>query len=156
MKRIKATIALVRRAPDQLRLAGLAAWRGKERGLAVFAGVFLASLVMATVIGYGAGLSQIFLQEGLKNEVFDAKIDFDEKPNENNTGRTNDSSLWSSICDDLAAKINRFVKDDGTVITTGQTSFRDGNGERREIPVLDCLGIKWVTRFRKDTRSTFH
>jgi len=62
----------------------------------------------------------------------------------------------ASICDDLAAKINRFVKDDGTVIATGQTSFRDGNGERREIPVLDCLGIKRVTRFRKDPRSTFN
>ena len=62
----------------------------------------------------------------------------------------------ASTGDDLAAKINRFVKDGGTMIATGQTRFRDDNGERREIPVLDCLGIERVTRFRKDTRSTFH
>ena len=28
--------------PSRLRLAGLSAWRGKERGMAVIAGVFLA------------------------------------------------------------------------------------------------------------------
>ena len=32
--------------PSRLRLAGQGAWRGKERGLAVVAGVFLASLVI--------------------------------------------------------------------------------------------------------------
>ena len=36
--------------PSQLRLAGLSAWRGKERGLAVIAGVFRASLVITTVL----------------------------------------------------------------------------------------------------------
>ena len=115
MSRIRNTVALIRRTPDQLRLAGLAAWRGKERGLAVFAGVFLASLVMATVIGYGAGLSQIFLQEGLKNEVYDAKIDFDQKPSENNTGRTNDSSLWASVCDELVNRDGGEISDCGLV-----------------------------------------
>ena len=30
--------------PSRLRLAGQSAWRGKERGMAVIAGVFLASL----------------------------------------------------------------------------------------------------------------
>ena len=38
------------------------AWRGRERGLAVFAGVFLASLVITTVFAYGVGLSQSALQ----------------------------------------------------------------------------------------------
>lgn len=115
MKRVKDSVALLRRTPDQLRLAGLAAWRGKERGLAVFAGVFLASLVMATVIGYGAGLSQIFLQEGLQNEFFDAKIDFDQEPNENNTGRTNDSMLWSSVCNELIDRESGEISDCGLV-----------------------------------------
>ena len=32
--------------PDNLRIATLTSWRDKERGLAVFAGVFLASLVL--------------------------------------------------------------------------------------------------------------
>ena len=49
--------------PTRLRLAGQGAWRGKERGLAVVAGVFLASLVITTVLAYGVGLSQLFFEE---------------------------------------------------------------------------------------------
>ena len=40
----------MRDLPDNLRLAALSAWRGRERGMAVFAGVFLASLVITTVL----------------------------------------------------------------------------------------------------------
>ena len=36
--------------PDRTRLALLSAWRGRSRGLAVFTGVFLASLVITTVL----------------------------------------------------------------------------------------------------------
>ena len=61
--------------PSRLRLAGQGAWRGKERGLAVIAGVFLASLVITTVLAYGVGLSQLFFEESLKSEPFDAKIE---------------------------------------------------------------------------------
>ena len=46
----------VRDAPENLRLASQSAWRGRERGLAVVAGVFLASLVLMLsflVIGFG-------------------------------------------------------------------------------------------------------
>ena len=46
-------------APNNLRLAIQSAWRGRERGLAIFAGVFLASLVMTTVLG----LSLIHISE---------------------------------------------------------------------------------------------
>ena len=38
--------------PDNLRIAALTSWRDKERGLAVFAGVFLASLVITLVLIY--------------------------------------------------------------------------------------------------------
>jgi hypothetical protein len=41
------------------------------------------------------------------------------------------------------------------VIATGQTGFRSGNGELREVPALDCLGIERVTRTREDTRSVY-
>ena len=51
--------------PSRLRLAGQSAWRGKERGMAVIAGVFLASLVITTVLAYGVGLSQLFFEESL-------------------------------------------------------------------------------------------
>ena len=56
--------------PSRIRLAGQGAWRGRERGLAVIAGVFLASLVITTVLAYGVGLSQLFFEESLKSEPF--------------------------------------------------------------------------------------
>jgi len=84
-------------APNNLRLAIQSAWRGRERGLAIFAGVFLASLVMTTVLGYAVGLNQTFFQASLGNDVFDAKIDFQEDPTGNWEGRTNDSSVWESF-----------------------------------------------------------
>ncbi|MGB0781355.1 MAG: hypothetical protein ACPGQN_06185, partial [Candidatus Poseidoniaceae archaeon] len=72
--------------PSRLRLAGQSAWRGKERGMAVIAGVFLASLVITTVLAYGVGLSQLFFEESLDSEPFDAKIEFARTPVENASG----------------------------------------------------------------------
>ena len=104
MNKIKSFFQNLRDTPDSMRLASLSAWRGKERGLAVFAGVFLATLVMTTVFSYGVGLSQIFFQETLKNDPYDAKIDLYSEPGENVSGWTNDSVLFTSICDDLTAR----------------------------------------------------
>ena len=56
---------------------------------------------MTTVLGYAVGLNQTFFQASLGNDVFDAKIDFQEDPTGNWEGRTNDSSVWESFCDDL-------------------------------------------------------
>ena len=89
--------------PDNLLMAAKSSWRGRERVLAVFAGVFLASLVITTVLAYGVGLSQAFLQYSLQEEIFDAKVDFAEDPDGDADGRTNDSSLWESMCDEFTA-----------------------------------------------------
>jgi len=80
MKRLRELWSKIERSPDSMRLAGISAWRGKERGLAVFAGVFLATLVITTVFAYGIGLSQIFFQTSLENDPYDAKIDLDAEP----------------------------------------------------------------------------
>ena len=69
--------------PSRLRLAGQGAWRGKERGLAVIAGVFLASLVITTVLAYGVGLSQLFFGRITQIRAFDAKIEYARTPVEN-------------------------------------------------------------------------
>ena len=87
--------------PDAMIMAAKGAWRGRERVLAVFAGVFLSSLVITTVLAYSAGLSLAFLQVTLESEVFDAKIDFADDPGENSQGRTNDSLAWEGVCDEL-------------------------------------------------------
>jgi len=87
--------------PDNMIMSARGAWRGRERGLAVFAGVFLASLVITTVLAYAVGLSQAFLQYSLQEEIFDAKIDFAEDTGDDADGRTNDSLLWESMCDEF-------------------------------------------------------
>ena len=89
--------------PDNLIMAGKGAWRGRERVLAVFAGVFMASLVITTVLAYAVGLSGAFLQYSLQESIFDAKVDFADDPGSDSEGRTNDSVLWESLCDEFVS-----------------------------------------------------
>ena len=87
--------------PDNMVMSAKSAWKGRERVLAVFAGVFLASLVITTVLAYSAGLSGAFLQFSLQEEVFDGKVDFADDPGSEAEGRTNDSAMWESVCTEL-------------------------------------------------------
>ncbi len=91
----------VRDAPENLRLASQSAWRGRERGLAVVAGVFLASLVITTVLSYGVGLSQIFFDESLSNNQFDAKVEYAREPVEGAKGWSNNTTTMQSVCAEL-------------------------------------------------------
>ena len=87
--------------PDNMSMAFKSAWKGRERVLAVFAGVFLASLVITTVLAYSAGLNGAFLQFSLQDEIFDGKVDFADDPGQDSEGRTNDSLLWETACSEL-------------------------------------------------------
>ena len=87
--------------PSRFRLAAQGAWRGKERGLAVITGVFLSSLVITTVLAYGVGLSQLFFEESLKSEPFDAKIEYGRTPVENASGWSNNTTVMTEVCDEL-------------------------------------------------------
>ena len=88
-------------APNNISMAMGSAWRGRERGLAIFSGVFLSSLVITTVLAYAVGLNQAFFAFSLEGDEFDAKIDFQSDPEGDWSGRTNDSVVWESLCDDL-------------------------------------------------------
>ena len=90
--------------PDNLRIAALTSWRDKERGLAVFAGVFLASLVITLVLIYGVGLSQAFLEESIEQTVFDSKIEFKSAPEQGAEGWTNDTAVLQQMCDEVVLK----------------------------------------------------
>ena len=79
-------------------------WRGRERAIAVIAGVFLATLVITTVFAYGSGLSKAALKDSVDDLLFDGKIDFRQDPGDNVFGRTNDSAVWESVCDELTQK----------------------------------------------------
>lgn len=85
-------------APNNISMAVKSAWRGRERGLAIFAGVFLSSLVITTVLAYAVGLNQAFFAFSLDGNEFDAKVDFQYDPDADWKGRTNDSALWESLC----------------------------------------------------------
>ena len=92
----------VRDLPDNLRLAALGAWRGRERGMAVFAGVFLSSLVITTVLAYGVGLSQAFFEGFLEINVFDAKVEFNQEPSYDDLdGWSNNTSHLLEVCDEF-------------------------------------------------------
>ncbi|MEE3083039.1 MAG: FtsX-like permease family protein [Candidatus Thermoplasmatota archaeon] len=91
----------IRETPDNLRLAVISAWRGRERGMAVFAGVFLSSLVITTVLAYGVGLSQAFFDGFLEINVFDAKVEFNKEPVDGADGWSNNTSHLLEVCDEF-------------------------------------------------------
>ena len=94
----------IRSLPSTLPVVSQRIWRGRERAIAVIAGVFLASLVITTVFAYGSGLSKAALKDGIEDLLFDGKVDFREDPGEYNVGRTNDTGVWESVCDELVQK----------------------------------------------------
>ena len=132
----------VMETPGQLRLAGLNAWRGKERGLAVIAGVFLASLVITTVLSYGVGLSQLFFEESLKNEPFDAKIEFARTPVENATGWSNNTTTMVNVCDELMSDFSEFS--DCTLVL-GRQGIHSGGLFNEEFVVAQPLEMVAIT-----------
>ena len=83
--------------PDATRIAVLSAWRGRARGAAVFSGVFLASLVITTVLAYGSGLMSAFLEEGTKGEEYDYRVEFHSVSNL----RITDPIAMESLCDQI-------------------------------------------------------
>ena len=132
----------VRETPSQLRLAGLSAWRGKERGLAVIAGVFLASLVITTVLSYGVGLSQLFFEESLKGEPFDAKIEYARTPVENSSGWSNNTSTMTGVCDELMEEFSEFS--DCTLVL-GRQGIHSGGFFNQEFIVAQPLEMIAIT-----------
>ncbi|RJU82459.1 MAG: hypothetical protein DWC09_02445 [Candidatus Poseidoniales archaeon] len=128
--------------PSQLRLAGLSAWRGKERGLAVIAGVFLASLVITTVLAYGVGLSQLFFEESLSSEPFDAKIEYARTPVENSSGWSNNTTTMTGVCDELMEEFSEFS--DCTLVL-GRQGIHSGGFFNQDFLVAQPLEMLAIT-----------
>ncbi len=151
MARMKERLASLQDAPNALRLATQSAWRGRERGLAVVAGVFLASLVITTVLSYGVGLSQIFFQESLETEVYDAKVEFRRAPTEGASGWTNDTTVLQEVCNELLDGFSEF--EDCMVVlgrqglhTTSFFSEEFAYAQPLEIlEVVDDTNLNWTS-----------
>lgn len=132
----------LKEAPGNLRLAAQGAWRGRERGLAVIAGVFLASLVITTVLAYGVGLSQLFFEESLKTEPFDAKIEYARTPVENASGWSNNTTTMTEVCDELLDEFNEF--NDCTLVL-GRQGIHSGGFFNFEFVVAQPLEMRAIT-----------
>lgn len=127
--------------PSRLRLAAQGAWRGKERGLAVIAGVFLASLVITTVLAYGVGLSQLFFEESLKSEPIDAKIEYARSPVENASGWSNNTTTMLSVCDELLDEFSQF---NDCTLALGRQGIHSGGLFNFEFVVAQPLEMRSV------------
>ena len=128
--------------PSRLRLAAQGAWRGKERGLAVITGVFLSSLVITTVLAYGVGLSQLFFEESLKSEPFDAKIEYAREPVVNASGWSNNTTVMRDVCDELLEDFSEF--NDCTLVL-GRQGIHSGGFFNREFVVAQPLEMREIT-----------
>jgi len=128
--------------PSRLRLAGQSAWRGKERGMAVIAGVFLASLVITTVLAYGVGLSQLFFDESLDSEPFDAKIEYARTPVENGTGWSNNTTTMTQVCDELLEEFSEF--NDCTMVL-GRQGIHSGGFFNLDFVVAQPLEMRMIS-----------
>ena len=128
--------------PGRLRLAAQGAWRGKERGLAVITGVFLSSLVITTVLAYGVGLSQLFFEESLKSEPFDAKIEYAREPVENASGWSNNTTVMTQVCDELLEEFSEF--NDCTLVL-GRQGLHSGGFFNREFVVAQPLEMREIS-----------
>ena len=128
--------------PSRLRLAGQSAWRGKERGMAVIAGVFLASLVITTVLAYGVGLSQLFFEESLDSEPFDAKIEFARTPVENASGWSNNTTTMTQVCDEL---LNEFSEFNDCTLVLGRQGIHSGGFFNIEFVVAQPLEMRAIS-----------
>ena len=137
--RLGTFIHRVRELPSNYRMAFVSSWRNKERGLAVFAGVFLASLVITTVLSYGVGLSQIFLATSLEGEPVDAKIEFDRKPAEGTEGWTNNSTVMMEVCDEL---VSDFVEFTDCALTLGRQGIHGGGFFNEDFIVAQPLEMR--------------
>ena len=128
--------------PSRLRLAGLSAWRGKERGMAVIAGVFLASLVITTVLAYGVGLSQLFFDESLDSEPFDAKIEYARTPVENATGWSNNTTVMTEVCDEL---MDEFTEFNDCTLVLGRQGIHSGGFFNIDFVVAQPLEMRAIS-----------
>ena len=133
----------IRDAPENIRLASQSAWRGRERGLAVVAGVFLASLVITTVLSYGIGLSQIFFDESLDGEPIDAKVEFKKAPAIGTSGWTNNTSVMQDVCSELMLEYSTELAD--CTVIFGRQGIHSGGFFNEDFLFAQPLEMRSIT-----------
>lgn len=59
-----------------------------------------------------------------------------------------------SLPETLAKKLDTFAQDGGTVVCTGEAGLWDGDFERHDTPLLNCLGVEKVRNISNDVLSS--
>ena len=89
---------------DNFFIGARSAWLAKSRGLAVFSGVLLSTVVLSAILSYSNALGQVAMQESIKDVLYDALITFKNEPGFQTESRTNSITHFSSICNTLQSK----------------------------------------------------
>lgn len=89
---------------DNFFIGARSAWLAKSRGLAVFSGVLLSTVVLSAILSYSNALGQVAMQESIKDVLYDALITFKNEPGFQTESRTNSITQFSSICNTLQSK----------------------------------------------------
>lgn len=106
---------------DNLLISVRSAWLSRNRGFAVFAGVLLSTLVLTAILAYGTSLSQIAMQETIKNISYDGVVYFKNEPDYKSGSRTSVTSEFSDICTEFT---NRVEFTDCTLVFAQQGYYR--------------------------------
>ena len=86
---------------DNLVVGARSGWRARERGLAIFVGIFLSTLVLTSIFAYGTGLMSFFINDSINQNADDATIHFYYEPGYDDSTRTNNSLEFEAICEPL-------------------------------------------------------
>lgn len=86
---------------DNFFISARSVWLAPGRGFAVFAGVFLATVVLIAILAYGVALGQVAMQDTIKNVSYDGLIHFKNEPGYAPGSRTDSADSFSDICGDF-------------------------------------------------------
>ena len=99
-------------------------------------------MVITTVLAYGVGLSQLFFEESLKSEPFDAKIEYARTPVENASGWSNNTTTMTSVCDELLDEFSEF--NDCTLVL-GRQGIHSGGLFNAEFVIAQPLEMRSIS-----------
>ncbi|MED5290894.1 MAG: FtsX-like permease family protein, partial [Candidatus Thermoplasmatota archaeon] len=90
----------------------------------------------------GVGLSQLFFEESLDSEPFDAKIEFARTPVENASGWSNNTTTMTEVCDELMDEFSEF--NDCTLVL-GRQGIHSGGFFNIEFVVAQPLEMRAIS-----------
>ena len=88
------------------------------------------------------GLSQLFFEESLKSEPFDAKIEYARTPVENGTGWSNNTTTMTGVCDELLTEFSDEFND--CTLVLGRQGIHSGGFFNFDFVVAQPLEMRTI------------